>query len=97
MYRFINVYLEPFSLDKSTFKPTDDQNANERKFKVLIKKMVPNFKTHQEQISLAREAIETSPYPVIMAGDFNSLPNSYESYILGKNLKVFFDKVGRVS
>jgi endonuclease/exonuclease/phosphatase (EEP) superfamily protein YafD len=56
--------------------------------------MVPNFKAHQEQVAAAREAIETSPYPVIMAGDFNSVPNSYEYYHLGKDMKDAFVVAG---
>lgn len=96
-YRFLNIYLQPFYLDKSMVKPTDNSSDNEHKFKNLIKKMVPNFKAHQEQIAAAREAVETSPYPIIMAGDFNSVPNSYEYYHLGKNLKDAFEVVGNGS
>lgn len=93
-YRFINIYLEPFYLNKSMVKPTEDQAVNEHKFKDLIKRMVPTFKAHQAQISAALKAIETSPYPIIMAGDFNSVPNSYEYYHLGKNLKDAFEIAG---
>lgn len=93
-YRFINVYLSPFYLEKSMVKPTDNRIENELKFKNLVKRMMPNFKAHQEQIVAARQAIETSPYPVIMAGDFNSVPNSYEYYHLGKNLQDAFEVAG---
>jgi hypothetical protein len=93
-YCFLNIYLEPFYLDKSMLKPTESSSENEHKFKNLIKKMVPNFKAHQEQVAAAREAIETSPYPVIMAGDFNSVPNSYEYYHLGKDMKDAFEVAG---
>lgn len=94
IYRFINIYLQPFYLNKAMVKPTESQAENEHKFKNLIRRMVPTFKAHQGQISLAREAIETSPYPVIMTGDFNSVPNSYEYYHLGKNLKDAFEVAG---
>jgi endonuclease/exonuclease/phosphatase (EEP) superfamily protein YafD len=93
-YRFINVYLQPFYLNKSMVKPTENEDENKNKFRNLIKRMVPTFQAHQEQISAAREAIETSPYPIIMTGDFNSVPNSYEYYHLGKNLKDVFEAVG---
>lgn len=93
-YRFINIYLEPFYLNKDMVKPTEDQAVNEHKFKNLIKRMVPTFKAHQAQISAARKAIESSPYPIIMAGDFNSVPNSYEYYHLGKDLQDAFEIVG---
>lgn len=94
IYRFLNVYLEPFYLEKSMVTPTENSEVNEQKFKTLMKRMAPTFKAHQEQISFAREAIETSPYPIILAGDFNAVPNSYEYYHLGKNLKDAFEAVG---
>lgn len=94
IYRFINIYLQPFYLNKAMVKPTENQVENEHKFRNLIKRMVPTFKAHQEQISLAREAIETSPYPIIMTGDFNSVPNSYEYYHLGENLQDAFEVAG---
>ncbi|WP_417427807.1 endonuclease/exonuclease/phosphatase family protein [Halpernia sp.] len=97
IYRFINVYLEPFYLNKSMVKPSENTERNEIKYKSLIKKMALNFKIHQTQISLARDAIENSPYPIIMAGDFNSVPNSYEYYHLGKNLKDAFEVCGNGS
>lgn len=96
-YRFINTYLQPFYLNKNMVRPTDDQEVNEHKFRVLIKRMVPTFKDHQSQIADAYRAIEQSPYPIFLAGDFNSVPNSYEYYHLGKNLTDVFQSVGNGS
>ncbi|WHF50732.1 endonuclease/exonuclease/phosphatase family protein [Chryseobacterium gotjawalense] len=95
--RVINVYLNPFSFDKQMVKPVEDLQKNKTKIKDIIKKLVPTFKIHQKEIVDIRKAIDDSPYPVILAGDFNSVPNSYEYYELGRGLKDAFAEVGRGS
>lgn len=95
--RIVNVYLNPFSFDKQMVKPVEDLQENKTKVKDIIKKLVPTFKIHQKEIGDIRKAIDHSPYPVILAGDFNSVPNSYEYYELGKGLNDAFVEVGRGS
>ncbi|WDF47359.1 endonuclease/exonuclease/phosphatase family protein [Chryseobacterium sp. KACC 21268] len=95
--RFVNVYMEPFYLDKSMVKPTKDMNVNEEKAKNIIHKLVPTFRKHQSQIAPIKGFLDSSPYPIILAGDFNSVPNSYEHYTLSENLEDTFLKVGKGS
>ena len=92
--RVVNVYLQPFQLEKSMVKPTDNLDVNKEKGKKLIYRLVPTFKAHQEQVKMIRKAVDHSPYPVILAGDFNSVPNSYEYYHLSEGLKDAFMEVG---
>ena len=95
--RFVNVYMEPFYLDKSMVKPTKDMNVNEEKAKNIIHKLVPTFRKHQSQIAPIKGFLDSSPYPIILAGDFNAVPNSYEYYTLSENLEDTFLKVGKGS
>ena len=95
--RFINVYLEPFYLDKSMVKPTAVQEENEEKAKILVGKMIPTFKIHQEQVEAIKRLADSSPYPVILGGDFNAVPNSYEYYHLKNGLTDAFESAGRGS
>ncbi|WP_419869396.1 endonuclease/exonuclease/phosphatase family protein [Chryseobacterium sp. CT-SW4] len=91
--RVVNVYLEPFRLNKSMFElggVTEEKN----KFNFVFSHLIPTFRTHEDQIRKIRRVIDNSPYPVILAGDFNSVPNSYEYYNLGKNLDDAFVKAG---
>lgn len=97
MIRVVNVYLNPFSFDKQKIKPVENLEENKTKVKDIIKKLIPTFKIHQKEIVDIRKAIDHSPYPVILAGDFNSVPNSYEYYELGKGLTDAFVAVGRGS
>ena len=93
--RFINVYLEPFQLHKSMVKPTEDLEENGTKAKSLVRRFMPIFKKHEEQVQILKNFIEKSPYPVILAGDFNSVPNSYEYYTISGVLKDCFLESGK--
>lgn len=95
--RVFNIYLNPFSFDKQKLKPSEDLKQNEGKMKYAVRKLIPTFKIHQQEIAVIRKAIESSPYPVVVAGDFNAVPNSYEYYELGKGLKDAFVSKGRGS
>ncbi|RNA63730.1 AP endonuclease [Chryseobacterium nematophagum] len=96
IYRFVNVYLQPFKFEKSMVKLHGNEE-DEQKLKDIVKRLIPTFKRHQEQIEIIRKAIDNSPYPVILAGDFNSVPNSYEYYHLPYGLKDAFFEAGRGS
>ncbi|HEX7870506.1 MAG TPA: endonuclease/exonuclease/phosphatase family protein [Chryseobacterium sp.] len=97
IYRVFNVHLESFGFLKSMVKLNGNGEEDEQKVKDVVKKLIPTFKSHQEQVKILRGAIDNSPYPVIVAGDFNSVPNSYEYYETSKGLKDAFYEVGRGS
>lgn len=96
-YRFVDIYLYPFQFEKEMVKLNGDSDANEEKVKGVVKKLIPTFKKHQDQVKKIRQVIENSSYPVIVAGDFNSVPNSYEYYHLSEGLDDAFVETGRGS
>jgi endonuclease/exonuclease/phosphatase (EEP) superfamily protein YafD len=71
-------------------KPTSSIDANEEKAKSLIRRFIPVFKLHQDEVNTMKDFIQQSPYPVIVGGDFNSVPNSYEYYTINSVLKMLF-------
>ncbi|WP_175621380.1 endonuclease/exonuclease/phosphatase family protein [Chryseobacterium schmidteae] len=97
--RVVNVYLEPFRLNKNMLgmENENSEKKENNKMEALFSRLIPTFKTHEEQIKKIRKAVDNSPYPVILAGDFNSVPNSWEYYNLGKNLDDAFVKAGNGS
>lgn len=95
--RVVNVYLEPFQFEKSMLKPTKNTQVNEEKARSVVRKLLPTFRIHQKQVQQIRKVIEASPYPVIVAGDFNSVPNSYEYFTVSKGLNDAFVDAGRGS
>ena len=92
--RFVNVYLEPFQLHKSMVKPSSNIDVNEEKARSLIRRFIPVFKIHQEQVEILKDFVEKSPYPVVLAGDFNSVPNSFEYYTISEVLQDCFLEAG---
>ncbi|UKB79774.1 endonuclease/exonuclease/phosphatase family protein [Chryseobacterium sp. MEBOG07] len=93
--RIINVYLEPFRLHKSMFTKLDALGFGN--VSTLLSHMTPTFQAHEDQVKRIRKMVDLSPYPVILAGDFNSVPNSYEYYNLGKDLQDAFLVAGKGS
>lgn len=97
IYRFINVYLQPFKFEKAMVKLNGNSDEDEEKLKNVVKRLIPTFKMHQDQVSDIKKGIENSPYPVILLGDLNSVPNSYEYYHLSESLQDAFLEVGKGS
>lgn len=97
--RVVNVYLEPFRLNKNMLGMKDEngKKVEENKISILFSRLINTFKTHEDQVIKIRTAVDRSPYPVILAGDFNSVPNSWEYYNLGKNLDDAFVETGNGS
>ncbi|MDG4944936.1 endonuclease/exonuclease/phosphatase family protein [Weeksellaceae bacterium KMM 9713] len=95
--RFITFYLESLHIDQEQIKdPNVDSERIKNNFKTLSSKVLKTAKIHEKQIDAIRENIKSSPYPVVLAGDMNAVPSSYEYYALKRGKKDAFlygDKV----
>lgn len=59
----------------------------------LYSKMINVFKKQGEQTEIVRKQIDESPYPSVICGDFNAVPNSYTYFkIKGDRQDVFLSK-----
>lgn len=77
--RVINVYLESMLIDKELVKETiGDHQKTKKNSQILKNKLTKGFLRHEKQIKELLPYINSSPHPVILAGDLNSVPNSYE-------------------
>jgi len=85
--RFITFYLEPFMMDT-------EEKQMKNVDKTYINKLNRVFKKHETQVKLIQEAISSSPYPVIVGGDMNAVPNSYEYFSISSGLTDSFEAVG---
>lgn len=95
--RIINVHLESMSIDKELKEGITNTNNLEKNSKVLKNNMVRAFLSHQSQIQSLLPFIQNSPYPVILAGDLNSVPYSYEYQQLSYWIKDTYLEVGKSS
>jgi endonuclease/exonuclease/phosphatase family metal-dependent hydrolase len=97
--RVINIHLQSLRFSKANLKyidkPTvEDENAAIKESKNIISKFKKGFLKRQVQADRIRAEIEKSPYPVIVSGDFNDVPNSYAYYTIGKDMKNAFVEKG---
>jgi endonuclease/exonuclease/phosphatase family metal-dependent hydrolase len=98
-FRIFNSHLQSFRL-KSTERsfieelvdPDDKQSITE--IKSLSKSLKAGFVRRALQAQVVKDYINLSPYPVIVAGDFNDTPVSYAYRKIRKGLNDSFLKSG---
>ncbi|MCT7904950.1 Uncharacterized protein conserved in bacteria [Candidatus Ornithobacterium hominis] len=88
--RAINVYLESFHIEKKLVKGLMEKKSFKPNAATIYQNLNKAFKIHQREINLIQKFIEQSPHPVIVGGDFNAVPNSYEYFKIKKGLKDTF-------
>lgn len=95
--RVINVYLESMLIDKSLVKETLNQEKAEENSKKIGGKLTRGFLEHEKQIEQIAYYIVNSKHPVILAGDLNSVPNSFEYQQILYRLNDAYTAVGKSS
>lgn len=90
--RVYNTHLESMSIQVRNLKNVDGIRNNYRE---TIKKLKNGIVMRSQQIKVLMEHIESSPYPVILAGDFNDVPYSYTYFTVKSAFKNAFEEAGR--
>ena len=77
--------------DVEIIKNVDDQVLEASKS--IVKKLKTAYTSRRDQADSVRAALDKSPYPEIICGDFNDVPNSYVYFhILGDRRDAFIKK-----
>lgn len=97
--RFFNVHLQSmhFAKDDYDFIETIDNKGIEEVKKAgrnIIKKMRNANVQRAIQVNAVKEEVLKSPYPVVLCGDFNDVPNSYAYQTINDVLHDAFIKKG---
>lgn len=96
--RLFNIHLQTTwaSRNLREIKRSNIFDAVQYTTEYVYNEMGQCFKMRALQAQYIRKRIDESPYPVIVCGDFNSLPSSYSYYtIMGKDLKDSFITCGK--
>ena len=97
-FRIFNIHLQSLKFSADNRKYIDDPSLNDetdiKESKNILGKFKHGFMKRKIQSDRIREAIDQSPYPVIVCGDFNDVPNSYAYGTIGKGLKNAFVERG---
>lgn len=97
-FRVFNIHLQSLKFSNNNLqyieKPTIGDKEDLAKTKNIIGKLKVGFVKRKIQADRIAAEMTKSPYPVIVAGDFNDVPNSYAYATIGKNLINAFAQKG---
>ena len=96
--RLINFHLQSLRFDKENLdyinKPTVNDGKVLNKSRNIIAKFKRGFLRRADQSNRVATSVAESPYPVIVCGDFNDVPNSYAYHTIGRNMNNAFREKG---
>jgi endonuclease/exonuclease/phosphatase family metal-dependent hydrolase len=95
--RLFNIHFQSFRFMPQDYvdfgKIKNQQDSGLIASKNIFRKMQSTFSMHGLQADFASEKFNDSPYPVIICGDLNDVPNSYAySTIRGNRKDAFLEK-----
>lgn len=92
--RIYTTHLQSFKFKKEDYDEISSlQNAEEESIirsRSFIKKMKLSFRLRGEQANTVKTELAKSPYPTIICGDFNDVPNSYTYHHIKQNFQDAF-------
>ena len=96
--RIFNIHLQSLKFSKENLSYLDKagikSDSNITESKSIISKMKTGFIKRSVQADFIKDEIAQSPYPVIVCGDFNDVPNSYAYETIGDGLQDAFVEKG---
>ncbi len=97
-FRVFNIHLQSLKFSATNLqyieKPTITDDGDLKKSRSLISKLKKGFLKRKIQSERIKEEMDKSPYPVIVCGDFNDVPNSYAYTTIGKGMQNAFAEKG---
>jgi endonuclease/exonuclease/phosphatase family metal-dependent hydrolase len=99
--RVYNAHLESVHLHKEDYQYIESLNNEVNEDDDLIgaykigSRLKKAFINRSAQTLMLAKHIETSPYPVVLCGDFNDTPSSYTYHTLASHLKDAFVESGK--
>jgi endonuclease/exonuclease/phosphatase family metal-dependent hydrolase len=97
-FRIFNIHLQSLKFSDNNLRYIDDPSlkdeADIKNSKNIISKFKIGFLKHRVQSERIKKEMDKSPYPVIVCGDFNDVPNSYAYHTIGSGMKNAFAEKG---
>jgi len=92
--RVFTTHLQSFQFKQEDYEDMEIIKNTENKTlpasKSLLQKMKRAYTKRGQQADIVREALNRSPYPSIICGDFNDVPNSYTYFHIRKDWQDVF-------
>lgn len=97
-FRILNLHFQSlkFSNDNLVYfeDPLIDKETNFMQSKNVLNKFKMGFVNREVQSEAVKAEMNKSPYPVVVCGDFNDVPNSYSYHRIGEGMKNAFAEKG---
>ena len=96
-FRLFNIHLQSLRFSRDNLKYIDEPGADKdaiKESKSIISKFKTGFVKRKAQANRIKEEMDKSPYPVMVCGDLNDVPNSYAYHTIGVGLKNAFVEKG---
>ena len=90
--RIYNVHLESMGINTSNLQDTEGIREDYEEVKT---KFLDGAAIRADQIEILLDHVATSPYPVLIVGDFNDVPYSHNYFRLRERFDNAFEKAGR--
>jgi endonuclease/exonuclease/phosphatase family metal-dependent hydrolase len=94
--RVFTTHLQSFRFNDSDYNDIEKVKQPDKEAiaasKSLFKKMKLAFTRRGIQAKIVREELDKAPYPVILCGDFNDVPNSFTYFHIRRNMQDAFLK-----
>lgn len=96
--RVFNIHLQSLKFSADNLKYIDDPEINDetdlKRSRSVIGKLKTGFLKRKIQADRIKAEMEKSPYPALVCGDFNDVPNSYAYNTIGRSMKNTFAEKG---
>lgn len=96
--RAISVHLQSVYLGIEEYKALEEikekKNVNTSKAWMIAQKLIKAYRYRGIQVEELKDVIRSSPYPVILGGDFNDTPSSYAYQSISRELSDAFVEKG---
>ena len=98
--RVFNLHLHTTAIRKADRKYVEnheymDDESSEEQFQSILSRLTENNRLRATQVDTIKQIISSSPYPVIVCGDFNDTPVSYTYRKLSRRLRDTYREQGR--
>ena len=96
--RVYNIHLASNWFDKKELAFIENPDLNKQVIKEGLlsigKRLKESFQKRAIEVDVIKKHMESSPFPILVCGDFNDLPNSYTYQKIAKGLEDSFLKKG---
>ena len=96
--RVFNIHLQSLRFTQNNIQFLDNPTLNDSdiiKSKNIIYKLKQGFLRRRNQAIAIKAEMNRSPYPVLLCGDFNDVPNSFAYETIGDDMQNAFEEKGR--